>query len=222
MGVTIHYRGTIDDPGRVGDLQRELADIAESIGWKWRAWDDDWSIPPSATLVHADGHATIKGHLGLKGIDLIPGGTSEPLSFLFDAGGRLSSIMHVILKCEGRLEPDEAWVSVKTQFLSPDAHVWIIGLLKYLKKRYLANLEVSDEGGFWETGNREALEAKMRLLNDKLAWLSGELASARFADMAGLTAEDIVSRIEDFLRKKRWGERSSESSSSGPQGFSER
>ena len=48
----------------------------------------------------------------------------------------------------------EAWVSVKTQFDSPDTHIWIIGLLKYLKKRYIANLEVRDEGEYWETGNR--------------------------------------------------------------------
>ena len=41
MGVTIHYRGKLDDSGRVGDLQRELADIAESIGWKWRVLEDD-------------------------------------------------------------------------------------------------------------------------------------------------------------------------------------
>jgi hypothetical protein len=32
MGITIHYRGTIDDPGRVGDLQPELAGVAASIG----------------------------------------------------------------------------------------------------------------------------------------------------------------------------------------------
>ena len=65
MGVTIHYRGTMDDPERVIDLQRELADIAESIGWKWRVLDDDWAIPPNATLVHEGGQARINGHLGL-------------------------------------------------------------------------------------------------------------------------------------------------------------
>ena len=202
MGVTIQYRGKIDDQARVGDLQRELADIAESVGWKWHMLDDDWSIPPSAKLVHVDGGATISGHLGLKGIDLIPaGGASEPVSFLFDANGQLSSEMDVILKCEGSLAPEEAWIFVKTQFVSPDTHIWIIGLLKYLKKHYLSNLEVSDEGGYWETGNRTALEAKMRLLNEKMAWLAGELASARFADMAGLPAEEIARRLENFLRK---------------------
>ena len=35
MGVTIHYRGIIDEPARVRDLQRELADIAKSMGWEY-------------------------------------------------------------------------------------------------------------------------------------------------------------------------------------------
>ena len=65
----------------------------------------------------------------------------------------------------------------------------------------LTNLEVSDEGSFWETGDRAVLEAKMRLLNEKMAWLAGELSSGRFADRTGLSAEDIAARIEDFLRK---------------------
>ena len=202
MGVTIHYRGSLDDPWRVEDLKQELADIAQSVGWEWHTLDDDWAIPPSATLVHSDGRATILGHLGLKGIDLIPSGAWESLSFLFDAGGRLSSVMKVILRCEGRLPPDEGWIFVKTQFLSPDVHVWIIGLLKYLKKRYLTNLDVNDEGGYWETGDRSALEENMRLINDKMAWLSREMASVRFADLAGLSADDVASRIEDFVRKK--------------------
>lgn len=202
MGVTIHYRGKLDDPGRVGDLQRELADIAESIGWKWRVLEDDWSVPPSASLVHRNGHATISGHLGLRGIDLIPAGeASEPVSFLFIADGQLRSVMNVVLECEGQLAPETSWVSVKTQFLSPDAHIWIIGLFKYLKKHYLSNLEVSDEGGYWETGDRAALEAKMRFLNERIAALADHLTSERFSDLTGLSANDIATRIEDFLRK---------------------
>ena len=82
-----------------------------------------------------------------------------------------------------------------------DLHIWIIGLLKYLKKHYLANLEVSDEGGYWETGDRKELEAKMQFLNEKIAWLAGELQTAKFAGMTGLTAEEIASRIEDYLRR---------------------
>ena len=52
MGVTIHYRGTLDDPERVRDLQREWADIAKSMGWDCHLMDDDWSMPPNAVWVH--------------------------------------------------------------------------------------------------------------------------------------------------------------------------
>jgi hypothetical protein len=201
MGVTIHYRGKMDDPGRVGELQRELADIAQSVGWTSHALDDDWSIPPDARLVRAGGGGTIKGHLGLKGITLIPGGNTESLGFLFDAGGHLCSVMNMLMRCEGQDVPGGEWVFIKTQFASPDVHVWIIGLLKYLKKRYITNLEVSDEGGYWETGDRDALEAKMRLLGEKIKWLAGELASEKFAAMAGLSADEIAARIEKSMRK---------------------
>ncbi len=34
MGVTIHYRGTIDEPVRIRDLRRELANMAQSKGWE--------------------------------------------------------------------------------------------------------------------------------------------------------------------------------------------
>ena len=79
MGVTLHYRGNIDEPERVKDLQMELADIANSMGWKYSLLNDDWTVPPNAILVHKQGSATIKGHLGLKGIALVPGGGGEAL-----------------------------------------------------------------------------------------------------------------------------------------------
>ena len=203
MGVTIHYRGKLDDPGRVENLRLELADIAKSMGWKWQTLDDDWAIPPGGSMVHSDGRATIKGHLGLKGITVTPDGPAESLDFLFDANGRLTSAINVILEGEGRITQDQASNSVKTQFLSPDVHIWIIGLLKYLKRTYMSNLEVSDEGGYWEAGDRDALVAKINLLNEKMAWLTRELTSKRFADLAGLSADDIASRIEQFLRQRR-------------------
>ncbi len=202
MGVTIHYRGVLDEPQRIRDLQRELADFAESMGWEYSLLDDDWTVPPDAVLVHEQGSASIQGHLGLKGISLSPGG-GEPLSFLADADGRIRSIMGVIRQCEGRATSDNDWVSMKTQFLAPDVHVWIVGLLKYLQKWYFPNLEVDDEGGFWETGDRGALEAKMRLLNEKIDELAMDMRMRLPGDLSGLSAEDIASRIEAFLMKRR-------------------
>jgi len=200
MGVTIHYRGKMDDPERVQDLQRELADIAKSMGWEHSLLDDDWTVPPDAALVHEQGLATIIGHLGLKGISLLPGDDGEPLSFFIDATGRIRSIMDMILQGEDRTAPDNAWVSMKTQFLSPDSHAWIVGLLKYLQKRYFSDLQVNDEGGFWETGDRATLEAKMRLLNEKMDQLKMDFATESLGDLSGLSAEEIATRIEDFLK----------------------
>ncbi len=86
--------------------------------------------------------------------------------------------------------------------MPPDVHVWIVGLLKYLQKRYFSNLEVDDEGDFWETGDRTALEAKMCLLNEKMDALSAGFTAKSFGDFSGLSAEDIAFRIEDFLKKR--------------------
>ena len=200
MGVTIHYRGTMDEPERMPDLQRELADIAQSMGWEHRLLDDDWATPPNASLTHEHGSATIKGHLGLKGVSIRPAG-GESLSFFVDADGQLRSVMDMIQRCEARTESGPSWISVKTQFLSPDMHVWIVGLLKHLKKHRFSNLEVHDEGGYWETGDRAALEDKMRMLGEKIDELAADFAAGALGDLSGLSAEEIASRIEDFLKK---------------------
>jgi len=97
------------------------------------------------------------------------------------------------------LKPEEAWVSVKTQFASPEIHVWIVGLLKYLKKRYISDLQVSDEGEYWETGDIRILKEKMDLIGAKLDHISCELSSARLSDVSGLSAEQIASKIEQLL-----------------------
>ena len=116
---------------------------------------------------------------------------------------RLRSIMGMIQQCEGRGTTDTDWVAMKTQFLTADVHVWIVGLLKYLQKRCFSNLEVDDEGGFWETGDRTALEAKMRLLNDKMDELVMDLETKSLGDLTGLPAEDIASRIENYLKERQ-------------------
>ncbi|MFO7601948.1 MAG: hypothetical protein R6X27_19380 [Candidatus Desulfacyla sp.] len=158
--------------------------------------DDDWSVPAAAVLEHSGRTSEIKGHLGLKGIQLKPPGESEALSFFFDSKGYLLSPMDVILVQEGALALYDAWVSVKTQFLSAEMHVMIIGLLKYIKEHHLPNLEVKDEGAYWETGDYQTLEDKMRLIQGKIDYLSRELSSGYLGDMAGLSADEIAARIE--------------------------
>lgn len=196
MGVSIHYRGRLDSPNRLPGLREKLVGIATSMGWQYRILDEDWSIPANAVLEHCGRSAEITGYLGLKGIQLKPPGESESFDFFFDAKGYLLSPMNIILIQEGVLSPDDAWVSVKTQFLSPEMHVMIIGLLKYIKEHHLPSLEVKDEGEYWDTGDYRILEDKMRVIQEKMDHLSRELSSEYLGDMAGLSADEIADHIE--------------------------
>jgi hypothetical protein len=199
MGVTIHYRGRLNDLGQLARLRAELADIAATMGWESTQLDDDWEQPVDARLRHTSQGATIDGNLGLKGILISPGGGAESLRFLFDRQGDLRCPMGMIFILEGTLAPQEAWVSVKTQFASPELHVWIIGLLKYLKKRYIADLQVSDEGQYWETGDVRVLKKRMDFIGRKIDQLAGDLSGGRWGNMSGLSADQIASRIEQWF-----------------------
>lgn len=198
MGVSIHYRGRLDKTALLPSLCDEVGDIADSMGWPATTLDDDWSTSPDATLKNG---GKVEGHLGLKGVQITPHPDSEPLVLFFDHDGYLRCPMTMLMILEGTLQPETAWIPMKTQFSCPDTHVWVVGLLKYLKKRYISNLEVSDESEYWDTGDRRKLEEDMSLLNRKLRHLSATISSGRMGDLTGLSADEIASRIERlFLR----------------------
>jgi hypothetical protein len=213
MGVSIHYRGRLNDVGQLAKLCEELTDIAAAMGWESTRLDDHWEQPADARLRITSAGASIDGHLGLKGILIMPEAEAESLCFLFDREGNLRSLMDMVSILDGTLDPKEAWVSVKTQFASPQVHMWIVGLLKYFKKRYIADLQVSDEGEYWESGDARVLQEKMDLIGEKLEHISRELSSARFGDVSGLSAEQIALRIEQLLL----GDESDRSGIDGPE-----
>jgi hypothetical protein len=199
MAITIHYRGKLNDAGQLSELREELADLARSMGWESSSTDVDWNEPVTAKLRHTDDGVEIVGNLGLKGIELIPGSEGGSLSFLFDKAGNMRMPMHVVSLLEGSLDPDDAWVFVKTQFGSPDDHAWNIGLLKYLKKRYITDLDVRDEGEYWETGDMVKLKEKMDHVTGELSAFTEKLSSVDLGDVTGLSPEEIASRIEQLL-----------------------
>jgi hypothetical protein len=200
MGVTIHYRGRLNDVGQIGRLCDELADIAAAMGWESTRLDDDWEQPADARLQHTSAGAKIVGNLGLKGIWIKPDVEVESLRFCFDRDGNLRCPVGMVSILDGTLKPEDAWVFVKTQFGPPQIHVWIIGLLKYLKKHYIADLQVSDEGEYWETGDIRILSKRMDFLNKKIEQIAGKLSSTRLGDASNLSPDEIVARIEKLLR----------------------
>jgi hypothetical protein len=199
MGVTIHYRGRLDDVGQLPKLCDEMADIARAMEWETTRLEDDWERPADARLRFTSKGAEMDGHLGLKGILLKPNVDAESLSFLFDREGHLRSMMDVVMIADATLKLEDAWVSVKTQFASPEVHAWIVGLLKYVKKRYVSDLQVSDEGQYWETGDIRILRERMEFIGKKIEQLSVQLSSARWGDVSALSADEIALRIEQLL-----------------------
>jgi len=202
MGVTIHYRGQLADLGQLNILCDELTQVAEKMGWAYNRLDEDWSKPTNVRLEHEERGACIVGHLGLKGISFKPHPKGESMSFFFNSDGKLFDPMGLVMVCEGSLKPEDAWITVKTQFAGPEIHLWVVGLLKYLKEHYIHDLEVSDEGEYWETGSFEMLKEKMSFLDEKMDAVCGELSRVTGDRLERLSPNELASMIEALLQKK--------------------
>lgn len=183
MGLTIHYQGSIDRIENIPKLVDELEDIAESMDWMSQRINDGESDP------------------NFRGIIVNPKGKCEPLCFLFDRAGKLRGLMDLV---SDHVEPTKYsyFNSTKTQFVAVDTHVWIIGLLRYLKKHYLSNLSVRDEGDYWETENLEVLKEKKDFLQSKINQLSEGFKTAEPLP-EGLSVDELIARIEEIVKKTK-------------------
>jgi hypothetical protein len=202
MGVSIHYRGRVADTQNIKTICDELAAIADKMNWHYTRLDEDWTQSADATIEVTEQGSQITGHLPLKGIVLTLNPKCETLGFLFDSNGNLCDPVSMVNIREETLEPEDYWISVKTQYASPETHIWVIGLLKYLKKLYIPDLEVQDEGGYWETGNFKILKEKMDFVGEKIAAVSAELSRVAKGHVASFSADEIASIIEALLRDK--------------------
>ena len=195
MGVTIHYRGKLADTGQIKTISDELVIVAEKMNWEWTSLDEDWDKPATATLVTeiADGSpiAQIEGQLPLKGVSLTPEG-ADSLSFFFDPEGNLCDPINLISIMDGTLKPEDAWVFTKTQFASPETHIQIVGLLKYLKKHHIPDLEVHDDG---ECSESERVNGKKCFLDERMNRTLNELS--RFS--GGHIFESSLERVDSMM-----------------------
>lgn len=199
MGITIHYKGTIRNLNLVEKLKEEMIDICKAMDWDYQLWDEDHTKPFDAQLTHKNGGASIQGHIPLKGISIITDPDNESLDLLFNPEGRLSSFMLEILKHDGTFSKDHNWIFVKTQYGTIDAHIAIVKLLHYLKQNYIPDLEVKDEGEYWETGDKEVLKGKRAFLFGKIAQFEKALSSIEIERNA--STEEIVQKIEEVIKK---------------------
>jgi len=178
MGVSIHFRGSINSTEKTNPLVNELTEISNEMGWEYSIIDDV--------------------ELQLKGIFIQPHNKSESLSILINASGRLTNPLYLVDKNDDRI--DYSYNSIKTQFAPVDIHITVVKLLKYIKKKYISDLEVTDEGSYWETGDADLLAEKIDFINDRINSIAGMISS--IPNSGKETPESLADKIEQYLKDK--------------------
>ena len=200
MGITIFARGSIDTMDDLPVLIAEMKELSEKNGWMHEIIDDDFEQDPEVELIRDQETSTvsIEGTLGLKGIIINVGYGVEPLALLFDRSGVLTDIMSQVSWVQNP-EEDTRLTFCKTQFGPIEAHISIIEILDILKKKYMTNLEVTDEGDYWMSRDRELLAEKRAVLEHYMNHNKKAISNAKIPADADLSAEDIASSIEKAL-----------------------
>lgn len=200
MGVSIHYRGQLAAPDSIYQLIEEVSDIAQTMGWKYKCMNEDWSAPPSARLESSrEPGIRITGNCALKGIHFQPHEHCEPVWLYFNAQGILTSPFQVALDAEEGYPMRKTWLFTKTQFGGIETHITVVKLLQYLKQKYLPDLEVEDESGYWYTGDIAELKKRFHMVEEGLSIVQRSISGA------GLSPEDsvdeMIRKIEDAIRR---------------------
>jgi hypothetical protein len=186
MGVCIHYSGSLNDLALIDQISDELEDICKSMDWKYTRLNEDWNITEKVSYKHKkSGGIEIEGTLGLKGIVFKPHEQCESVYMLFDSVGKLHSVLT-------KLPDFEPIIWTKTQFAGPDVHIGIIKLFKYLKSKYIADLEVYDEAKYWENEDRDYLERCMNIINSGIEMLSELAENSKDTD-------DFLAKLENLF-----------------------
>ncbi len=209
MSITIFASGKIeyidDIPCVIDDLKR----VAGKHHWGCRVIDDGFDAQPDAALTRRDGDekaAVIKGSLGLKGIILNIGEGAEPLVILFDRSGVLTDMLQQVSWIHSNRH-GERFTICKTQFAGIDSHIRAIEVLDGLKRSYIPNLVVNDEGDYWKSRDERILAEKRIFLGQCLRHAEKVISGIEISDEDVRDPETIANRIEEALLKADEGDR---------------
>jgi len=163
MSTTVHYFGKIKSAESIREMQEEFREIAQVSGWSHEMVDH----------VFSQGAESAVGRLSLRGIRLTLNKTTSPLQLTFDKDGYLSHIYYEKTPAEKGSTPESRQVlhqiHTSTAIRPNDSgtHITVVKLLDYLKKRYVPNLEVIDNTGYWYSRDEAALAPKTLALAKK-------------------------------------------------------
>jgi hypothetical protein len=180
MGITIHYRGTIDDMARIEEFEDRVLDVAFALGGRgslWRSYADH------------DPQRIVRGVM----LEMSPG--QETTSLLLSPEGQLIGLMQ-IEDAEQSVLSESPWCFVKTQFGSIDGHAAIVELLSLMKQTWFSDLEVSDESGYWDHRDPVKLADIMSMLRNAIREMGHALTDYGLSREAAEDPEILISRIQ--------------------------
>lgn len=180
MGVTIHYRGSLDELVRVEEFEDRVLDVVSALGGHatiWRSFDQQ------------DSTRVVRGLL----VQMCPG--QDTLSLLISPEGELLNLFEIGAAEQGPL-PEPPYCFVKTQFGSLQGHVAVVALLDALRQEYFSNLEVSDESGYYEHRDPRELARKLNSLGLAILALGEALEGSALSPEAAEDPEILATRIE--------------------------
>src|SRR5262249_22958821 len=96
---------------------------------------------------------------------------------------------------DGRLE-EKPWCFVKTQFGAVEGHLALVKILTSLKREFVHDLEVLDEGEYWETGDLAELVRKRTFLQSAMDGLAEGLKRYGLNKEAAEDPEILIRHIE--------------------------
>ena len=167
MGISVHYRGVLANLDRIDDFEDRVLDLALELGGQAHLW---------RTTADNDLSRVVRGVI----LDLCPG--QETTSLLISPEGWLIGLVDIEDAENGKLA-EMPWCFVKTQYGTLEGHVALVEMFAALKAEFFPELEIRDEGGYWETRDVNNLARKREFLQTAIQRFSEGLAQH------GLTAE---------------------------------
>ncbi len=159
MSTTVHYFGKIKSHEGIREIQEELREIAQVSGWSHEMVDHVFTHEGEVPAPR----------LSLRGIRVTLNKTTSPLQLTFDKDGYLSHIYYEKTPADihqkgttpgARQLLHQIHTSTSIRNADATSHMTLVKLLDYVKKRYVPNLEVIDNTGYWYSRDEAVLAPK--------------------------------------------------------------
>jgi hypothetical protein len=180
MGITVSYRGRLADLTRVEDFEDRVLDFALDVGGMAQIW---------RTQADDNPQRMVRGVI----LSLAPG--QESTSLLLSPEGWLIGLVDIENAERGALK-EPPWCFTKTQFGPLEGHVALVEMFQALQSEFMPELEVLDEGGYWETRDLAELERRRRFLKQAIDGLAEGLQRHGLSREAAEDPDILCKRIE--------------------------